>query len=100
MDEATNINKSLDEFGVPVVIENYPGVINYTVFDIQDVVHDVGLVECREGLRGSYKVIWAYTIFGKNCHGGRLPGNANDILDSPLEANRLYGKKLCFLSHL
>lgn len=74
-------DRSLDKFGVPIVKESPQNGSRYAVFDVQDIVHNVGLVEYNLNLKTpSYKVIWPYAVFGERLD-GMLPGKPGDVLD-------------------
>ena len=54
----------MDEFGDPIVGRYIDGDW-YTVFDVEDMLYNVGLVNYKDNNEGIYKVIWPYVVFGK-----------------------------------
>lgn len=52
---------SMDEFGVPVV-GSYIDGDRYAVFDVEDILYNVGLVNYKDNNEGTYKVIWPYAV--------------------------------------
>jgi hypothetical protein len=53
----------------------------YAVFDVKDILYNVGLVNYKDNNKGIYKVIWPYAVFGEKLD-KRKPGKLNVILDS------------------
>ena len=73
---------SMDEFGVPVV-GSYKDGDRYAVFDVEDILYNVGLVNYKDNNEGTYKVIWPYAVFGEKLD-KRKPGKLSDILGLPM----------------
>jgi hypothetical protein len=47
---------SMDEFGVPIVGRYIDGD-RYAVFDVEDILYNLGLVNCKDNNENIYKVI-------------------------------------------
>lgn len=73
---------SMDKFGVPIV-ESYVDDDRYAVFDVEDILYNVDLVNYKDNNEGTYKVIWRYAVFGEKLD-KRKPGKLSDILGSPM----------------
>ena len=71
---------SMDEFGVPIVGKYIDGD-RYAVFDVEDILYNLGLVNYKDNNEGVYKVIWPCAVFGEKLD-RRKPGKLTDILDS------------------
>jgi hypothetical protein len=52
----------MDKFGVPIV-ERYIDDDRYAVFDVKDILYNLGLVNCKDNNESIYKVIWPYAVF-------------------------------------
>ena len=70
----------MDEFGVRIVGKYIDGD-RYAVFDVEDILYNLGLVNCKDNNESIYKVIWPYAVFGEKLD-KRTPHKLNYILDS------------------
>ena len=75
-----NPGDSMDEFGVSIVGRYIYGDW-YAVFDVEDILYNVGLVNYKDDNESIYKVIWPYAVFGEKLD-KRTPHKLNYILDS------------------
>ena len=71
---------SMGEFRVPIV-EWYIDGDRYAVFDVEDILYNVGLINYKDNNEGIYKIIWPYAVFGEKDY-KRTSRKLNDILDS------------------
>ena len=71
---------SMDEFGVPNVGRYIDGD-RYAVFDVEDTLYNLGLVNCKDNKESIYKVICPYAVFDEQLD-KRKPRKLNYIRDS------------------
>ena len=77
-----NSENFMDEFGVPIV-GKYIDCDWYAVFDVEDILYNVGLVNYKNNNEGIYKVICPYAVFGEKLD-KRTPRKLNYILNSSM----------------
>jgi hypothetical protein len=70
----------MNKRGVPIVGRYIDGD-QYAVFDVEDILYNVGLVNYKDNNESTYKVIWPYAVFGEKLD-KRTPRKLDDILDS------------------
>ena len=68
------------EYGVPIV-GRYMDGHRYAVFDVEDILYNLRLLNCKDNNVGIYKIIWSYAVFNEKLD-KRKPRKLNDILDS------------------
>jgi hypothetical protein len=72
---------SIDKFGVPIVGRYIDGDL-YAVFDVEDTLYNLGLVNCKDNNESIYKVIWPYAVFDEGLDKTKPPRKLNYIRDS------------------
>ena len=70
----------MDKFRVPIVGRYIDGD-RYAVFDVEDILYNLGLVNCKDNNESIYKVIWPYAVFGEKLD-KRKPRKLNYIRNS------------------
>ena len=70
----------MDEFGVPIVGRYIDGD-RYAVFDVEDILYNMGLVTCKDNNESIYKVVWPYAVFDEKLD-KRKPRKLNYIRNS------------------
>jgi hypothetical protein len=74
----------MDKFRVPIIGRYIIDGDWYAVFDVEDILYSVGLVNYKDNNEGSiYKVIRPYAVFSEKLD-KRAPRKLNDILDSSM----------------
>ena len=71
---------SMDKFAVSIVGRYIDGD-RYAVFDVEDILYNVSLINYKYNNESIYKAIWRYAVFGEKLD-KRTPRKLNDILDS------------------
>jgi hypothetical protein len=71
---------SMNKFAVPIVGRYIDGDQD-AVFDVEDILYNVGLVNYKDDNESIDKVIWPYAVFGEKPD-KRTPRKLNYILDS------------------
>jgi hypothetical protein len=82
---------SMDKFGVSS-IGSYMDGDRYAVFDVEDTIYNMGLINYKDNNEGIYKVIWPYVVFGekldkrtpRKLHYGKKRENSNFKISSCL----------------